>query len=70
MGQESQSKQAIGLQSATSKMPWFHTVVTESGRKHVMFLGHKILSYPTSTVKKLKEQRKKLGLSQWGCATC
>ena len=60
MGQESQSKKAIELQSATSKMPWFHTVVTESGRKHVMFLGRKILSYPTSTVKKLKEQRKKL----------
>lgn len=60
MGQEPQSKQAVESQAATSNVPWLHTEMTVTGRKHVMLFGHKVLSYPTATAKYLQEQRKRL----------
>ena len=42
------------------KKSWLQTEMTETGRKHVLLFGHKVLSYPTATAKFLRQQRRDL----------
>ena len=48
MGQDTLSKHVA---TEEAKPKWLQTEMTETGRKHVILMGHKILSYPTATAR-------------------